>query len=285
MTLMSVDFPAPFWPRRQWTPPARTSRSTLTEQRGAGELLDDAAHPRIGRPARWRPVGRSVGRRRPCGEPRGHLLDDGQGKLPRAWQSWRAERDRRKTGGSLCAWTSPTRTAPRPTGIGDMFQPAARRPAPAPAPTLATLLTDRVCSTIAARRRAPRVGARLPCRRGHLDRWAARPPRSRSTPPRASSSRSTSAPRTPGLPSLISPGPSFAEHVVGPRSPTAPALCSTASPVLGRRLLGTAGRDPGRPRQRRRRNTWAGTCSSTHRPPHQPADRRPAGTTPTCPAT
>ena len=42
-TLISVDLPAPFWPSRQCTSPARTSRSTPSERADARELLDDAA--------------------------------------------------------------------------------------------------------------------------------------------------------------------------------------------------------------------------------------------------
>ena len=43
-TLIRVDLPAPFWPSRQCTSPARTSRSTPSERADAGERLDDAVH-------------------------------------------------------------------------------------------------------------------------------------------------------------------------------------------------------------------------------------------------
>src|SRR3954470_12651374 len=38
-TLISVDLPAPFWPSRQWTSPARTSRSTPSSARTPGNAL------------------------------------------------------------------------------------------------------------------------------------------------------------------------------------------------------------------------------------------------------
>src|SRR5688572_11457713 len=38
-TLISVDLPAPFWPRRQCTSPARTSRSTPSRARTPGNVL------------------------------------------------------------------------------------------------------------------------------------------------------------------------------------------------------------------------------------------------------
>src|ERR687896_784923 len=38
-TLMSVDLPAPFWPSRQCTSPARTSRSTPSSARTPGKDL------------------------------------------------------------------------------------------------------------------------------------------------------------------------------------------------------------------------------------------------------
>src|SRR5215213_3641685 len=38
-TLMRVDLPAPFWPSRAWTSPARTSRSTPSRARTPGNSL------------------------------------------------------------------------------------------------------------------------------------------------------------------------------------------------------------------------------------------------------
>src|SRR5687767_8048655 len=38
-TLMSVDLPAPFWPSRQWTSPAATSRPTPSRARTPGNVL------------------------------------------------------------------------------------------------------------------------------------------------------------------------------------------------------------------------------------------------------
>ena len=54
-TLMSVDLPAPFWPSRQCTSPARTSSSTPSSARTPGERLDHVGEPQHGSPTRAAP--------------------------------------------------------------------------------------------------------------------------------------------------------------------------------------------------------------------------------------
>ena len=157
---MRVDLPAPFWPSRQWTSPARISRSTPSSARAPGNCF---TMPRIC--SSWR-VFRWV--RIDHGQERRTTSVVGQAKVATSVAQLH-ERDLQKAEWFTVRMDELLKFAPRPTGAGEMFQ-LLRDRQPRTRSDLATL-TGQARSTIAARvdlllvLRVRRAG-----RRGHLDR-------------------------------------------------------------------------------------------------------------------